>query len=291
LAIGPAGILHVVEEGAGRVSQIDDKGKATPLLTGLDSPEGIALDPQTGALYVVEDVENGRLVERAADGTVTMLAHGLEAPEDVTWASGTVYLTESNLQFAEPQNLRTRVAAFVQPATLTRVITDTPVLDGTHVHAWSYAGIAAGPDGRLYVTNELSGVEITRTVVVIPGILTTTLTLTTTDSVFAVDPVAGTRALFASGLVRPEGLAFSPGGRFPLYVVEEDLGTGQGRISVLDAAGQHTPFCTGFSTIEDVVVDDQGTLYVSEDGSGAVIAVERERPAWSAYLPLISRPS
>jgi len=293
LAISPAGILHVVEERAGRVSRIDAEGTVTPVLTGLDTPEGITFDPQTGALYVVEDVENGRLIERSTGGTVTALAHGLEAPEGVTWSNGTLYLTESNLQYAELEDIRTRIAAFSAPATLTRVITDTPVLDGTQVHAWSYSGIASGPDGRLYVANELSGYEITRTVVVIPGVLTATLTLSTTDSALIVDPGTGTRELFASGLTAPEGLRFSPGGGFPLYVAEEDLGPGRGRISVIDADGQHTPFCTGFLLIEDVAVDAEGTLYVSEDGSNTVIAIEREQIAVlrGSYLPLVFRPT
>jgi glucose/arabinose dehydrogenase len=278
LAISPAGILHVVEEWAGRVSQIDAAGIRTPVLTGLNSPEGITFDPQTGALYTVEDVQNGRLIERAADGTVTTLANGLQAPEGVTWAGGTLYITESNLEFAGLQDLQTRIAAFRKPSTLTRVITDTPVLDGTQVHAWSYSGITSGPDGQLYVANELSGVEVTRTVVVIPGVLTTTLTLTTSDSVFAVDLDTGTRELFASGLTIPEGLGFSSGARFPLYVVEEDVSNGQGRITAIEADGQHTPFCTGFLAIDDVVVDAQDTLYVSEDGSRSVIVIKRETP-------------
>jgi sugar lactone lactonase YvrE len=251
----------------------------TPILTGLNSPEGLTFDPRTGDMYVVEDTQNGRLIERAADGTVSTLAYNLDAPEGVTWADGTLYLTESNLQFAEVQDVRTRVAAFVKPATLTRVITDTPVVEGNLVHAWSYAGIATGPDGRLYVTNELSGHESTHTVVVIPDVLTVTLTLTSTDSVFAVDPAAGTRALLVSGLTAPEGLHFSANGGFPLYVAEEDLGDGKGRVSVVDADGRHAPFCTGFGTIEDVALDARGNLYVSEDGSGTVILIERESTA------------
>lgn len=275
LAIGPDGALYVVEERAGRVSRIDAAGGVTPVLVGLNSPEGIAFHPQTGALYVVEDVEGGRLIERAPDGTVSTRATGLEASEGVTWADGTLYLTESNLEFASPTDLRTRIAALSPPDTLTRVLTTTPVVRGTQVEAWSYAGIAAGPGDRLYVTNELSGIEITHTLV-LPDVLTTTVTLTTTDSVFAVDPIAGTRELLAEGLTAPEGLSFSAGGDFPLYVAEEDLGEGQGRISLVDAAGGHTPFCTGFGSIEDVLVDSEGTLYVTEDQNGTLIAIERE---------------
>jgi PKD repeat protein len=279
LAISPAGILHVVDEIAGSVSQVDGAGNLTPVLTGLNSPEGLTFDPATGALYVVEDVENGRLIERSADGTVTTLARGLDAPEGVTWADGTLYLTESNLQFADVPELRTRVTAFSPPATLTRVITDTPELDGTLVHIRSFSGIATGPDGQLYVANELSGQEGTVQVVLVPGTPPTTITVTSTESILIVDPAAGTRELFVEGLTAPEGLRFSAGGAFPLYVAEEDLSDGQGWISVVDALGVHAPLCTGFLTVEDVVVDESGTLYVSEDESGSVIAIEGPPPA------------
>jgi glucose/arabinose dehydrogenase len=278
LAISPDGIVHVAEERVGRVTRISAAGGVTPVLTGLDHPEGIAFDPQTGELYVVEDREHGRLIARAADGTVSTLAGDLEAPEGIAWTEGALYLTESTLEYAQPLDLRTRVSAFSSPVGLTPVITNTPVLSGTQVHVWSYAGIAAGPDDRLYVTNELSGYEETHAIVVIPDILTVTLTLTTSDSIFAIDPRAGTRELVASGLTAPEGLRFSSDGGYPLFVAEEDAGSGRGRITAIQADGGHAPFCTGFMTIEDVVVDEQGNLYVSEDSSGMVIRIEREQP-------------
>jgi sugar lactone lactonase YvrE len=260
LAFGPSGALHVAEETAGRVSRIELDGSATPVVTGLTAPEGIAFD-DAGNLYVVEDVEEGRLVRVAGDGTPTTLTSGLDAPEGVVWWAGddTLYVTESNAQFATipPDPLRTHVTA-VSPHTgsATRVLTDTLV---------SYAGITVGPDGVLYVTNEASG-------------------LLTDASVFTVDPDTGTRSLFASDLVAPEGLRFDRGD-FPLYVAEEGTGAG-GRLSRIEADGSHAPFCTGFQTIEDVALDGEGGLYVSEDGSGSIILIERR---WRIWLPLVTR--
>ena len=167
---------------------------------------------------------------------------------------GSNYITESNLEF-DPSNLQTRVTAVVSPS-VTILTTDT---------LSSYAGITLGADGLLYVTNEASGTG-------------------TDDSVFAVDPATGTRILFATGLREPEGLRFTANGDFPLYVAEEDTGGGAGRLSRLGADGSHTPFCTGFGSIEDVAVDDSGRLYVSEDSSGWIIFIE-----YKVYLPIIMR--
>lgn len=283
LAFDPAGVLYVAEETAGRVSQIGPTGLLTPVITGLASPEGIAFD-DTGNLYVVEDVQAGRLVKRASDGLTTTLATDLDAPEGVVWASdGKLYLTESNAQFVtDPTDLRARITLVSSSGAVTRVITNTPTISGTDVTFWSYAGLAMGSDGLLYVTDEISGWE--QTVVVIPGVLT--FTLFTTDNVFAVDPATGAQTLFASNLVSPEGLRFSANGGFPLYIVEEDVGGGDGRLSQVESNGSHAPLCTGFFNIEDVAVDQKGWLYVSEDTTGLVILIRPEHQVW---LPLVLR--
>jgi sugar lactone lactonase YvrE len=261
LAFSPSGALHVAEETAGRVSRIAPGGGATPVVSGLANPEGIAFD-DAGNLYVVEDVQGGRLVRVTTDGTTTTLATGLDAPEGVVWRAenDSLYITESNAEFASfPQNpLRTHVTVVSPPSgSATRIVTDT---------LSSYAGITMGPDGLLYVTNEASG-------------------LITNASIFSVDPDTGARALFAGDLLAPEGLRFGDGG-FPLYVTEEDTGDSRGRLSRVEAGGSHVPFCSGFYSIEDVILDEAGRLYVSEDGSGSIIVIEREA-RWRVWLPLI----
>jgi sugar lactone lactonase YvrE len=262
LAFGPSGALYVAEETAGRVSRIAPEGGATPVVSGLANPEGIAFD-DAGSLYVVEDVQEGRLVRVAADGSSSTLATGLDAPEGVVWGpeDDVLYVTESNAEFASfPHNpLRTHVTVVSpQSGTATRIVTDA---------LSSYAGIALGPDGLLHVTNEGSG-------------------LITNSSIFTVDPDTGARSLFASDLVAPEGLRFDEGG-FPLYVAEEDTGDGTGRVSRVGAGGSHVSFCSGFYSIEDVILDQEGRLYVSEDGSGSIIVIEPEA-RWRVWLPLIS---
>jgi sugar lactone lactonase YvrE len=249
LAFSPTGVLYVAEETAGRVRRVAPDGSLTIVLSGLQQPEGIAFD-DSGSLYVVEDVEGGRVIKWTAEGGSSTLATGRDAPEGVVWApDGTVYITESNVQFVGHfSNFRTHVTAISPAGGVTRILTNTI--------AWSYAGITIGPDGYLYVTNEFSS-EVTN------------------DSIFAVDPDSGVRRLFASELVVPEGLRFSVDGGFPLYVAEEGVATGSGRLSQVEADGSHSTFCTGFQHLEDVVLDKEGRLYVSEDPAGLVVRIER----------------
>jgi alkaline phosphatase len=263
LAFSPAGMLYVAEETAGQVSRIESDGSVTPVISGLAFPEGIAFD-NAGNLYVVEDDEEGRLLKVTPAGTPITLTTGLDAPEGVVWTSdGTLYVTESNVQFtSSPADFRTHVTAISPSGVPTRIL--------TNAWYWSYAGITLGPDGLLYVANEASGTG-------------------TQDSIFTVNPTTGARGLFASNLNAPEGLRFTASGQFPLYVAQEDSGGGTGVLSRVEADGSHTPFCTDFESIEDVIQDDEGRLYVSEDGTGLVIVIEADPPpaAQKAVILLI----
>jgi alkaline phosphatase len=257
----------VAEEAAGRVSRIEADGSATPVVTGLNQPEGIAFDAN-GDLYVVEDVPQppdlspGRLLKVTPGGITTTLTANLDAPEGVLWApDGTLYLTESNIQFASsPFDFLTHVTKVPPTGDPARILSNSLY--------WSYAGIALGPEGHLYVSNEASGTG-------------------TADSIFKVDPATGARTLFASNLVSPEGLRFGADGRFPLYVIQEDTGSGAGMLGRVEANGSHTPLCTGFFSIEDVVQGADGRLYVSEDTTGMIIVIEGEPPARSKAKAVI----
>jgi sugar lactone lactonase YvrE len=285
LAFGPTGHLYVVEETANRVSRIETDGSVTLILDDLDNPEGIASD-EAGNLYIVEDKRAGRLIRLAPDGDVTILVDGLDAPEGVVVGPTgpdtehpTLYLTESNVQFANsPLDLQTQITEVSPPkdrgsAWSTRpIIIHTPILSGSQIAFWSYAGIALGPDNLLYVTNELSGQKITRRIEVILNIFTYKATLATNDSIFVVDPNTSARTPIASGLLSPEGLSFSVDGGFPLYVAEESTRF-DARLSQVGPDGQRTTVCGNLRGIEDVAVDPRGNLYVSEDRTGYVIQI------------------
>jgi sugar lactone lactonase YvrE len=248
LAFDPDGILHVAQERVGRVLRIEPSGAVTTILSGLTAPEAITFDP-AGNLYALEDVEDGRLIRVDAGGGETVLATGLDAPEGAVWLpDGNLYITESNGQFAEklPWDVVTGISRISPEGSATRVLTNTLL--------WSYSAIIRGADGFLYVSNDASNELLT-------------------DSIFRVDPSSGERTLLSSGLMAPEGMAFSLGGAFPLYVAEEDVGDGHGRLSLVRADGTHAPLCTGFSAVEDVALDTAGNLYVSEDTVGQIIKI------------------
>jgi sugar lactone lactonase YvrE len=305
LALNPAGVLYASESSQGRVSQIGSDGVITPVITGLSNPEGLAFD-NDGKLYVVEDIDNGRVVTRATNGTTATLVTGLDGPEDVIWVDdgsplGILYVTESNLEDAvnnssnDPDDYQTYLTAISLAGVKTRILTTPAEINVTgppiaiDAVFWSYAGVAVGPDGLLYLINELSGRQTSGTYLGFP------YQASSTDSVFTVNPEADpvTRTAFADDqLIAPEGLHFSADGNFPLYIVEEDTGSGEGRLSQVDALGNPTTFCTGFSTLEDVAVGQDGSLYVAEDTTGLIIRIHSPGatpPSEAVWLPIISK--
>jgi len=308
LAFSPDGVLHVAEEKAGRVSQIGANGTITPVITGLVHPEGIAFD-DTGNLYVVEDVIGGRVVTRATNGLTGTLTGGLDAPEGIVWVSdgnpgGTLYVTESNLEHAYSMSdtatiddFRTHVTAVSLAGTKTRILTTTAQLNSATIFPpsvdltfWSYAAITLGPDGSLYFTNELSGQEISGTMEYMGTPVD--YFADSADSVYTVTTgLAPTTAISFTDntLFAPEGLRFSANGDFPLYVAEEDVGNDVGRLSQVQADGTISSFCTGFYAIEDVVLDKNGWLYVSEDTTNLIILIKptTNPQNQNVWLPII----
>ena len=280
--------------------------------------EGIAFDGD-GNMYVVEDVDEGRVVKKVAGSSATSgttLAGGLDAPEDIIWVDnggdGTLYLTESNLEHAiaisstVPAEYRTHVTEVSLSGVVTRLLTTTadinlvfnfpnpPSVDATF---WSYTSLTANGSNLLYVANELSGKQLSGSYSGVP------YTADSTEAIFVVDPTAATPSAtaFTNGAddaIAPEGVNFGDGDAFPLYVAEEDISnddSGVGRLSQIDATGNRTDFCTGFSTVEDVVFDENGWLYVSEDGNGTVIQIRPDSPPDPApddefvWLPILIR--
>ncbi|MCB0209162.1 MAG: hypothetical protein KDJ52_07525 [Anaerolineae bacterium] len=320
MAFDSSGNLYASETPLGRVSRINTNGTTTPVLTGLVQPEGVVFDAADN-MYVVEDVDDGRVMKKAAGSggtTGTEFAGGLNSPEGIIWVdqgAGILYVTESNIENTindpnpQPDAFQTYVTSISSLGVKTRILTTSAVFtpnipalsaEGTF---WSYTDLVLGSDDLLYLANELSGRSISGTidVPVPPFTVTVDYEANSTGAVFTTDPaILSTSATeFADdSTIAPEGLTFSSNGNFPLYMTEEDISndqSGVGRLSRIDASGNRTDFCTGFSTLEDIVVDENGWLYVIEDLNGIVIQIrsaaepEPEVDEYFIWLPLILR--
>ena len=246
LTMDSSGNLYVVEEGAGRVTIVYPDFSKQIIVEGLNSPEGVDIDEQ-GNLYVVEDVENGRLVKVDVEGNIIVLEENLDAPEGVCYYGNNIlFITESNVQFTEnPFLFRTRVRKVIEGV-------GSEIINEVYWF-WSYSGITFDNNGYLYVLNEASSVG-------------------TFDSVFRINPESWERELIVSGLYSPEGLRFY-NGDFPLLVTEEDVGNGAGVVAIVYSDGTFEDYITGFYNIEDVLIDSESNIYVTEDTTGYVIKI------------------
>lgn len=249
LVYSSRGYLYAASEGDGAVYRIDESGNAIVLAEGLANPEGIAVD-SSESIYVTEDIEYGRLIKIDPSGNMEILADNLRYPEGVAcMGDGIFAVTESNLE------------SISLPPVLTGVlrvdISGSSTLFSS-LYLWSCSDLIADSSGMLYVCNELSGYGFIQA------------------SLLRIDPLSGEWEVFCSGLHTCEGICCSIDGFFPLYVAEEDMGTGSGRLSLVDANGTSTVFAQGFYNIEDVAVDPSGGIYVSEDTTGMIILIRRE---------------
>ncbi len=246
LAVRGDSILYVCEEAAGRVLAL--RGDSSRVVAeGLDSPEGLCAIPG-GGLLVTEDVVGGRLLRLDPDGGMEVLASGLTAPEGVcVMPDGTIAVSWSNAQTGGiPFPLETGVLA-VSPDGSTRDLIRLSMF-------YSLSDLACDNSGNLYAANESSG-------------------MLTWTSVLVLRPGSDSPEVLCRGLFSCEGLSLSPGRVLPLLVVEEDRGHGNGRVVAVNAEGDVAVLADSLSTVEDVVVLADGSLAVSEDGTGRVLRI------------------
>ncbi|MFO7948954.1 MAG: hypothetical protein R6U36_01150 [Candidatus Fermentibacteraceae bacterium] len=246
LALGTDSTLYVCEELAGRVLAL--RGDSSRVVAdGLSNPEGICALPD-GSLLVTEDVIGGRLLRIGPDGEMEVLASDLSAPEGVClMPDGTIAVSWSNAQSGGiPFPLRTGVLAIPPDA--------EPFSMLEMDFLYSFTDLACDSSGTLYIANESSG-------------------MLTWNSVLSLQPGSESPEVLCRGLFSCEGLALSPGGVLPLLVVEEDRGHGNGRVVAVDAEGDVTVLVDSLSTVEDAVVLPDGSLAVSEDGTGRILRI------------------
>jgi len=251
LALDTQGRLVVAEESKGRITRIGKRGKHTTLAKELRSPEGICITA-AGELFAIEDTRGGRLFSIGRDGEKAVLAEDLDAPEGVLLVGDSLYVTESTAQYIEDRfAMKTRLIRLTRDTSRTGWSEPKQLFErGLPL---SLSELVSDENGHILIANEIAG-----------GLVAAGLMC------FA--PESGKLESFCSGLISPEGLAWSADGGWPLFVAEEDIdGKGAGRLSTVSMDGQRTTFASGFGTLEDVLVAPDGRIFVSEDSSGLII--------------------
>lgn len=205
-----------------KVASAPQKYTAHILLQGADRPDDLAFDRQGNILF--SNPHNGTVNRLNANGTVTVLLHGLAAPEGlVELQDGTLIIAEQDTQ---------RILALKPGATSPIVLRTLP---GTP----SSATCKDGVDGIGFdqVTNTL----------IIPD--------SPTGAVYSMSTDGKTFTLLAKGISRPVGATSDAQGN--IYVADE-CGGAVWRITPAGA----TQRIGGFGMPDDVVIDAYGNMLV-----------------------------
>jgi sugar lactone lactonase YvrE len=158
VAVAPGGAVVVAELGAGRVLAIES-GQVRPLATGLRQPMGVAIDGNGEVL--VSEFGAGRVV-RLSGARIEPVMEGLQQPQGILVRDHVLYVVDAGAKTLSALDLKTRrrqvVAAKLPvgapPGVTAKPLRGLPPFSGP---LGPFAGIAAGPDGTLYVSADAEG--------------------------------------------------------------------------------------------------------------------------------------
>lgn len=156
VAVAPSGAVLVAELGAGRVLSIT-QGQVEVLASGLTDPVGVAIAPDGACL--VSESGAGRVLK--LDGTGPVVDE-LLCPQGVLVLHGTLYVVDAGAKeivaFDMATGTRQTIAADLPvgapPGVIPKPLRGMPPFSGPQ---GPFAGIAAGPDGTLYVSADGEG--------------------------------------------------------------------------------------------------------------------------------------
>jgi len=152
------GSIVAVESGPGRVLSIRG-GQTEILAAGLHSPTGVAFGPDGQIL--VSETGAGRVVSVAAGGVDTVV-DGLETPHGILVRGSRLLIVDSGLKQLIAVDLTTKarrtlaaeLPVGVPEGVVAKPLRGTPPFSGP---MGPFAGIAAGPDGTVYVSADAEG--------------------------------------------------------------------------------------------------------------------------------------
>jgi sugar lactone lactonase YvrE len=160
VARSPRGSVVVVESGAGRVVEIVRTGETKVVAGGLNFPTGLAIGDD-GACYVSET--GGHRVVRIDGGGVETIADGLDSPQGIAIRgdavivldAGSRQLIEIALKDGRRQVLASNLPVGSGGGLAPKPLPGIPgIFPGPFV---PFAGVAAAPDGRIYIAGDADG--------------------------------------------------------------------------------------------------------------------------------------
>ncbi|HET7073499.1 MAG TPA: gluconolaconase [Mycobacterium sp.] len=160
VAVAPGGAIVAAELGAGRVLAIRS-GLVEVLAAGLNDPIGVAIAPD-GACFVAE-AGAGRVVRIGGTGArITTALDGLRRPHGILMLDGRLYvvdvgaqeLIEFDLASGDRGVVASDLPVGAPPGVVPKPLLGMPPFSGPQ---GPFAGIAAGPDGTLYVSADAEG--------------------------------------------------------------------------------------------------------------------------------------
>lgn len=157
VAIGPSGMIAFAELGTGSVHVLRSGGVET-IASGLNDPVGVTFD---GESVLVAESGAGRIVKMTGSGS-DVVVDGLQAPQGIVVVNRQLYIVDAGakevVSFDLTSKARTTIGSGLPvgspPGVEPKPLKGMPPFSGPQ---GPFAGIAAGPDGSLYVSADGDG--------------------------------------------------------------------------------------------------------------------------------------
>jgi glucose/arabinose dehydrogenase len=157
VAIADDGTIAAAEFGTGRVVSIRH-GQVEVLASGLNDPVGVAVAPDGG--WLVSEAGAGRVVKLAGSGVHAVAELG--CPQGILVDGRQVYVVDADakalitvdLEEGTTRTIATGLPVGAPPGVIPKPLKGMPPFSGPQ---GPFAGIAAGPDGTLYVSADADG--------------------------------------------------------------------------------------------------------------------------------------
>lgn len=158
VAVAPGGLIATAEFGTGRVLSVQS-GQVGELASGLHEPVGVTFGPD-GTCFVAESGA-GRIVSITGSGVDTVV-DGLDKPEGILVRGTRLYLVDAGTKALISVDLETKARDIIArdlpvgapPGVTPKPLRGIPPFSGPQ---GPFAGIAAGPDGTLYLSADADG--------------------------------------------------------------------------------------------------------------------------------------